>query len=67
MDIRLYQIIGSLVPMEQELEEGKDLTKVKDLTPEAIKLGFEFAAAIKHGDGTRALDILAQIERLLTI
>jgi len=55
------------VPMEQELEEGKDLTKVKDLTPEAIKLGFEFAAAIKHGDGTRALDILAQIERLLTI
>ncbi len=38
-------------------------SKVKDLTPEAIKLGFNFAAVIKRIDSTAALEILEEIER----
>lgn len=30
-------------------KEGRDLDRVKDLTPEAIKLGFDFATAVKKG------------------
>ncbi len=52
---------------ERIKKEGRDITKVKDLTPDAVKLGFEFAAAIKCRDSTAALDILEQIERLPTI
>ncbi len=47
--------------------EGRDLDKVKDLTLEAVKLGFDFATAIKLHDSTAALEILEQIERLPTI
>ena len=47
--------------------EGRDLNTVKDLAPEAVKLGFDFAAAIKRRDSTTALEILEQIEQLPTI
>lgn len=52
---------------ERIKKEGKDLRKVKDLTPDAIKLGFDFATAIKRRDSTTALLLLEQIERLPTI
>ncbi len=52
---------------ERIKREGRDLDKVKDLIPEAIKLGFSFATAIKHRDSTAALEILEQIEKLPTI
>lgn len=52
---------------ERMKREGRDLDKVKDLTPEAVKLGFDFATAIKRRDSTAALDILEQIEQLPTI
>ena len=52
---------------ERIKKEGRDLGKVKDLTPDAIKLGFDFAAAVKRRDSTNALAILEQIERLPTI
>ncbi|MDE1764598.1 MAG: hypothetical protein KGH88_10220 [Thaumarchaeota archaeon] len=52
---------------ERIQREGRDLGKVKDLTPEAIKLGFSFATAIKRRDSTAALDILEQIEKLPSI
>ena len=52
---------------ERIRKEGRDLSKVKDLVPEAIKLGFDFAAAIKRRDTTTALEILEQIETLPTI
>lgn len=48
-------------------KEGRDLNKVKDLTPDAIKLGFSFASAIKRRDSASALEILEQIEKLPTI
>ena len=52
---------------ERIKKEGRDLHKVKDLTPEAIKLGFDFATAVKRRDSTTALTILEQIEKLPSI
>ncbi|HJT09337.1 MAG TPA: hypothetical protein VJ771_00975 [Candidatus Nitrosotalea sp.] len=52
---------------ERIKKEGRDLDKVKDLTPEAIKLGFSFATAVKRRDSTTALEILEQIEKLPSI
>ena len=52
---------------ERMRREGRDIDKVKDLTPEAIKLGFSFATAVKRRDSTAALDILEQIEKLPSI
>ncbi len=52
---------------ERMRKEGRDLDKVKDLTPEAIKLGFGFATAVKRRDSTIALEILEQIEKLPSI
>jgi hypothetical protein len=47
-------------------KEGRDLNRVKDLTPEAVKLGFNFATAVKRRDSSKALEI-EQIEQLSTI
>ncbi len=52
---------------ERIKKEGRDLDKVKDLSPEALKLGFDFATAVKRRDSTTALEILEQIESLPTI
>lgn len=52
---------------ERMKKEGRDLDRVKDLTPEAVKLGFDFATAVKKRDSSVALEILEQIERLPTI
>jgi hypothetical protein len=52
---------------ERMRREGRDLDKVKDLTPEAIKLGFSFATAVRRRDSTAALEILEQIEKLSSI
>jgi hypothetical protein len=52
---------------ERIKREGRALDKVKDLTPDAIKLGFSFATAIKRRDSTAALEILEQIEKLPSI
>ena len=52
---------------ERMKKEGRDLDRVKDLTPEAIKMGFEFSTAVKRRDSTAALEILEKIERLPTI
>ena len=47
--------------------EGKELKDLKDLTPEAIKLGYDFSIAMQERDNQRALEILAKIEQLSTI
>lgn len=52
---------------ERIRREGKGLERVKDLHPEAIRLGFAFATAIKRRDSATALELLEQIERLPTI
>lgn len=52
---------------ERIRKEGRNLDKVKDLTPEAIRLGFAFATAVKRRDSDSALEILEQIEKLPSI
>jgi hypothetical protein len=52
---------------ERMKKEGRDLDRVKDLIPEAVKLGFDFTTAIKRRDSSAELEILEQIEKLPTI
>jgi len=47
--------------------EGRDLGSVKDLSPEAIKLGYDFSVAMQEKDNQKALEIITQIEQLPTI
>ena len=47
--------------------EGKDLASIKDLSPEAIQLGYEFSVAMQECDNQRALEIIEKIENLPTI
>ena len=52
---------------ERIRREGKDLTKIKDLSPEAIRLGYEFSIAMEKRDNQSAIEILEKIENLDTI
>ena len=47
--------------------EGRFLENVKDLTPEAIKLGYDFSIAVDERDNDQALQIIEKIEKLPTI
>ena len=47
--------------------EGRFLQNVKDLTPEAIKLGYDFSIAVDERDNDEALQIIEKIEKLPTI
>ena len=47
--------------------EGKDLESIKDLSPEAIRLGYEFSVAMQEKDNEKALEIITKIEQLPTI
>ncbi len=47
--------------------EGRDLESIKDLSPEAIKLGYEFSVAMQEKDNEKALQIITQVEKLSTI
>ena len=47
--------------------EGKELKNLKDLSPEAIRLGYEFSVAMQNRDNQTALEILTKIESLGTI
>ena len=47
--------------------EGKFLKNVKDLTPDAIKLGYDFSVAMQEKDNDAALHIIEKIEKLPTI
>ncbi len=47
--------------------EGRELKDLKDLTPDAIKLGYDFSVAMQEHDNQKALEILAKIETLPTI
>jgi len=47
--------------------EGKFLKNVKDLTPDAIKLGYDFSVAMQEKDNDTALQIIEKIEKLHTI
>ena len=52
---------------ERIQQEGAELKNVKDLSPEAIGLGFEFSVAMQNRDNDAALEILTKIENLDTI
>ena len=47
--------------------EGKFLKNIKDLSPEAIKLGYDFSIAMQERDNASALRIINEIESLHTI
>ena len=47
--------------------EGRDLSSIKDLTPEAIQLGYDFSIAMQERDNQKALEIITKIEKLDTI
>ena len=47
--------------------EGKDLESIKDLSPDAIKLGYDFSVAMQEKDNQKALEIITKIEQLTTI
>ena len=46
--------------------EGRDLTNFKDLSPEAIKLGYNFSVALQEKNNDLALEIIVKIEKLAT-
>lgn len=47
--------------------EGRDLESIKDLSPEAIKLGYDFSVAMQEKDNQKAIEIITKIEQLPTI
>ena len=46
---------------------GRFLKNIKDLSPEAIKLGYDFSIAMQERDNVSALRIINEIESLPTI
>lgn len=47
--------------------EGRDLMSIKDLSPETIKLGYDFSVAMQEKDNEKALEIITKIEQLPSI
>jgi hypothetical protein len=47
--------------------EGRELESIKDLSPEAIRLGYEFSVAMQERNNEKALEIITKIEQLSTI
>ena len=54
--------IGERIQLERRV-----LNDLKDLTPEAIKFGYDFSVAIQEHDNQKAFEILTKIEQLDTI
>ena len=52
---------------ERIRKEGGDLKNIKDLSPDAIRLGYDFSVALQERDNQAALEILTKIENLQTI
>ncbi len=52
---------------ERIQREGRDLNSIKDLSPMAIKLGYDFSVALQEKDSEKALEVIAKIEQLQTI
>jgi len=54
--------------MEERIKMEKSvLNSIKDLSPEAIKLGYDFSLAMRKHDNQNAIEILTKIEQLPTI
>ena len=49
---------------ERIRREGAELKDIKDLSPEAIRLGYEFSVAMQNRDNDTALEVLTKIENL---
>ncbi len=52
---------------ERIRKEGIDLKNIKDLSPDAIRLGYDFSVALQERNNDVALEILTKIENLQTI
>ena len=49
---------------ERIQREGAELKDIQDLSPEAIRLGYEFSVAMQNRDNDAALEVLTKIENL---
>ncbi len=47
--------------------ESHDLNSIKDLSPEAIKLGYDFSVAMQEKNNEKVLEIITKKEQLPTI
>ena len=47
--------------------EGKDLESIKNMSPEAIQLGYDFSIAMQEKDNQKALEVITKIEQLPSI
>jgi len=47
--------------------EGRELESIKDLSPEAIKLGYDFSVTLKERNNDLALEIIERMEKMSTI
>ncbi len=52
---------------ERIRREDRDLKNLKDLSPDAIKLGYDFSVALQERDNQKAIEILTKIEQLPSI
>lgn len=52
---------------ERIQREKKKLKSLHDLTPEAIKLGYDFSVAMQERNNEKAMEILTKIENLPSI
>lgn len=52
---------------ERIRKEGRDLSSLKDLSPEAIKLGYDLSVALQERNNQKAIETLGKIENLTTI
>jgi len=46
--------------------ESRDLNSIKDLSPEAITLGYDFSVAMQEKNNEKVLEIITKIEQLPT-
>jgi len=53
--------------MEKRIKMGKVLNCIKDLSPEEIKVGYDFSRTMNDHDNQKAIENLTKIEQLSTL
>ena len=52
---------------ERIRREGRELRDLKDLSPDAIKLGYDFSVALQERDNQKTIEIITKIEQIPSI
>lgn len=66
-NIKICLIIGKCAQLARGLILKFPPFSIKDLSPEAIKLGYDFLIAMQEKDNEKALEIITKIEKLHSI